>query len=344
MIVLYIFLAILAFGLLIFFHELGHFAFAKIFKVAINEFSIGMGPKIISKRGKDGVAYSLRLFPIGGFVSMAGEDEESDDPNAYDKKPAYQRFIIVVAGAVMNIIIAVILVFIVTLSTPKFATTQIHSFFVEDSYVQEYNGLLAGDKIVEIDGKKISYPEDINYQILLNGSSPLDFVVERDGKRVTVYDVKFAPDEQDGFVYGTPNIVFLAEKRTFNSVIKNTFHSSVSTVKMIWDSIAGLLTGKFGVQQLSGPIGVTGAMVEVAKVDIRSFVYLVAVISMNLGVFNLMPIPALDGGTLLLTLIEMITKKKLPKKVEDIIKLVGFALLMSLVVFVSIKDVFKLLF
>ena len=112
MIVLYIFLAIVAFGLLIFFHELGHFIFAKVFRVAINEFSIGMGPKIFSKKGKDGVAYSLRLLPIGGFVSMAGEDEESDDPNAYDKKPAYQRFIIVVAGAIMNIIIAILLVFL----------------------------------------------------------------------------------------------------------------------------------------------------------------------------------------------------------------------------------------
>ena len=117
MIVLYILLALLAFGMLIFFHELGHFVFAKIFKVAINEFSIGMGPKLFSKKGKDGVQYSLRLFPIGGYVAMEGEAEESEDPNSFDKKPAYQRFIIVVAGAVMNISIAVLIVFIITVSS-----------------------------------------------------------------------------------------------------------------------------------------------------------------------------------------------------------------------------------
>ncbi len=342
MIVLYILLALLAFGLMIFFHELGHFTFAKIFKVAINEFSIGMGPKIFSKKGKDGVLYSLRAFPIGGFVSMAGEDEESDDPNSYDKKPAYQRFLIVVAGAVMNILIAIILVFIVTVSTSYFGTTKIHSFVDGDSYVSEYQGLYAEDVVIKIGNKKIKTTEDLSYEIMLNGSKPLDFTVIRDGKEAIVEGVTFPTEEQDGFEYGKINFRVYSEKRSFSSVMKNTFHSSISTVRMIYDSLIGLLTGRFGFQQLSGPIGVTGAMVEVAKVDIKGFVYLVAVISMNLGVFNLLPIPALDGGTLLLTFIEIITKKRLPKKVEETIKLVGFALLMALVVFVSIKDVVKL--
>ena len=127
MIVLYILLAVLVFGAMIFFHELGHFAFAKIFKVKINEFSIGMGPKLLSKKFKDEVTYSIRLFPIGGFVSMAGEDDESDDPNSYDKKPAWQRFIIVIAGATMNILIAVVIIFFLTITVPRYGTTTVHS-------------------------------------------------------------------------------------------------------------------------------------------------------------------------------------------------------------------------
>ena len=341
MIVLYILLALLAFGVLIFLHELGHFTFAKIFKVAINEFSIGMGPKIFSKKGKDGVLYSLRAFPIGGFVSMAGEDEESEDPNSYEKKPAYQRFLIVLAGAVMNIIVAVILVFAFTLSNLNYGTNKI-SAFDEKGEIKEYQGLMVDDEVVKIGDRKITSLEELSYEIMLNGSKPLDFVVIRDGQEVVVEDVKFPTDNQDGFEYGLRTFDVYYKKQSFVSVIKNTFYTSISAARMVWDSLIGLLTGKFGIQQLSGPIGVTGAMVEVAKVDIMSFVYLVAVISMNLGIFNLLPIPALDGGTLVTTFIEMVTKKKLPKKVENIIKLVGFGLLMSLVIFVSVKDIFSL--
>ena len=341
MIVLYILLAVLAFGIMIFFHELGHFTFAKIFKVAINEFSIGMGPKIFSKKGKDGVLYSLRAFPIGGYVAMAGEDEESDDPNSYDKKPAYQRFLIVIAGAVMNILVAVILVFVFTLSNLTYGTNKI-SAFDKDGVVQEYKGLMVNDEVIKIGNRKITSLEELSYEIMLNGSKPVDIIVIRNGEEITVEDVTFPTEEQDGFEYGLRTFDVYYKKQSFGSIIKNTFYTSVSAARMVWDSLIGLLTGKFGFQQLSGPIGVTGAMVEVAKVDIMGFVYLVAVISMNLGIFNLLPIPALDGGTLVITFIEMITKKRPPKKVEETIKLVGFGLLMALVLFVSIKDIFNL--
>ncbi|MBR2944512.1 MAG: site-2 protease family protein [Clostridia bacterium] len=340
MIVLYILLAILVFGIMIFVHELGHFAFAKIFKVSINEFSIGMGPKIISKKGKDGVLYALRLFPIGGFVSMAGESEESDDPNAYDKKPAYQRFIIVIAGAVMNIVIAVIVVFFLSLTSPLFGTTTVAEF---DNGEQVNQGLTVGDKIIEVDGNRVATYDELSYEIMMNGDAPVDILVIRNNERVLIEDYIFPTTDEDGITYGQMNFYVMPEKRTFGSVMKNTFHTSVSTVKMIWDSIIGLITGKFGFKQLSGPVGVTGAMVEVAQYGPRSFFYMVAVISMNLGVFNLLPIPALDGGTLLFTGIEMIFKKKVPRKVEDIVKIVGFVLLISLVVIVSIKDIISLI-
>ena len=341
MIVLYILLALLVFGFMIFFHELGHFAFAKLFKVAISEFSIGMGPKIFSKKGKDGVSYSLRALPIGGYVAMEGETEESDDPNSFDKKPPYQRFIITIAGAVMNILIAIIVVFFITLSAPHYGTTTIYSF---DDGSTAYQGLLQGDRIVQVNNDKVTTLDELSYAIMINGNKPVDIIVVRDNQTQTIEDVSFPIKEEDGFKYGQMNFKVYGEKRSFKSIIKNTYHTSVSTVKMIWDSLIGIFTGRFSIKQVSGPIGVTGAMVDMIKFGPRSFFYMVAVISMNLGVFNLLPIPALDGGTLLFTGIEMVFKKRIPKKIEDTIKLTFFGILILLIVIVSVKDVITLIF
>lgn len=341
MIVLYILLALFAFGVLIFFHELGHFVFAKIFKVAINEFSIGMGPKLFSRIGKDGIKYALRLFPIGGYVAMEGESEESEDPNSFDKKPAYQRFIIVIAGAIMNIIIALLIVFALTVSSPYYGTTEIAQFSGD---VDSYMGLEIGDKIIKVSDTSVKTLDELSYQIMIKGYEPIDLLVVRNNEEMLIKDVSFPVKEEEGFKYGQMNFSVYGEKKTVSTILKNTIHTSISTVRMIWDSLIGLFTGRFGIKQVSGPIGVTGAMVEVAKYGPRNFFYLVAVISMNLGVFNLLPIPALDGGTLLMTAIEMIFKKKIPKKIEDIIKLVGFGLLITLIIFVSVKDIFNLIF
>ncbi len=340
MVILYILLALFVFGVMILVHELGHFTFAKIFKVAINEFSIGMGPKIFSKKLKDGVQYSLRLFPIGGFVAMEGETEESDNPNSFDKKPAYQRFIIVAAGAVVNIIVAIIIVFFLSVTSPYFGTTTIASF---EGDVDTYQGLMPNDEIISVENTKVSTVDELSYAIMMNGSKPVDIIVLRDGKEHLVEDVVFPTQEKDGFVYGQMNFKVYGEKKTIGNVIKNTYHTSLSTVKMIWDSIIGLITGKFGFKQISGPVGVTGAMVDVARQGPYSFFFFVSVISMNLGIFNLLPIPALDGGTLLFTAIEMIFRKRVPKKIEDTLKLAAFALLILLVIVVSIKDVIMLI-
>ena len=340
MVILYILLALFVFGVMILVHELGHFTFAKIFKVAINEFSIGMGPKIFSKKLKDGVQYSLRLFPIGGFVAMEGETEESDNPNSFDKKPAYQRFIIVAAGAVVNIIVAIIIVFFLSVTSPYFGTTTIASF---EGNVDTYQGLMPNDEIISVENTKVSTVDELSYAIMMNGSKPVDIMVLRDGKEHLVEDVVFPTQEKDGLVYGKMNFKVYGEKKTIGNVIKNTYHTSLSTVKMIWDSIIGLITGKFGFKQISGPVGVTGAMVDVARQGPYSFFFFVSVISMNLGIFNLLPIPALDGGTLLFTAIEMIFRKRVPKKIEDTLKLAAFALLILLVIVVSIKDVIMLI-
>ncbi len=339
MVVLYILLALFVFGVMILVHELGHFVFAKAFKVAINEFSIGMGPKIFSKKLKDGVQYSLRLFPIGGYVAMEGEAEESDNPNSFDKKPAYQRFIIVAAGAVVNIIVAIIIVFFLSVSSPYFGTTTIAEFA---GGADSYEGLHINDVVLQVENDKVNTLQELNYAIMMHGSKPVDILVLRDGNEVMVNDVNFPTQEENGFLYGTRNFNVFYEKSNLIGILKNTYRTSISTVRLIWDSIIGLLTGKFGLKQISGPVGVTGAMVDVAKAGPYSFFFFVSVISMNLGVFNLLPIPALDGGTLFFTAIEMIFRKRIPRKIEDTLKLVAFAFLILLVIVVSIKDVIML--
>lgn len=334
---MYILLAIFVFGFMIFIHELGHFIFAKKFNVAINEFSIGMGPKIFSKKGKDGVDYSLRALPIGGFVAMEGEDEESNHPDAFPKKAPWKRFIIVIAGAMMNILISAIILFIMTLCTPRFGTTVIYKF--DANAISDDSGLRINDEIVEIDGVNVSTARELSYEIMRSGYQPIDVTVIRDGKRITLTNVTFPIISSEGTAFGDPDFYVYGEERSFSSVIKNTFYTCKSTVKMTWDSIFDLFSGRYGIEQVSGPVGITGAISDAAKTSAESFFYLVAIIGMNLGVLNLLPIPALDGGTLLLTFIEMVTKKKLPPKVEGAIRGVGFALLMLLAIVIMFKDV-----
>lgn len=337
MIVLYIIIAIFVFGFMIFVHELGHFLFAKKFNVAINEFSIGMGPKIFSKKGKDGVDYSLRALPIGGYVAMEGEDEESNNPLAFNKKPAWQRFIIVIAGAMMNIIISVLILAIITACTPRFGTTVIYKF--QDNATSDDSGLRINDEIIEIDGVNVHTSGELSYEIMRRGYKPVSVTVIRDGEEIVIDNIVFPGVTSDGVLFGSPDFYVFGEDRSFGSVIKNTFYTSKSTIKMTWDSLYDLFSGRYGIEQLSGPVGITGAITDAAKTSTESLFYLVAVIGINLGIFNLLPIPALDGGTLLLTLIEMITKKKLPQNIEMGIRTAGFMLLMLLAVVILFKDV-----
>ena len=171
------------------------------------------------------------------------------------------------------------------------------------------------------------------------GYEPISITVIRNGNQITIDNVVFPKTSSEGVAFGSMDFFVYGEERTFFTVIKNSYYSCKSTIKMIWDSLYDLLSGRYWVQQLSGPIGVTGAITQAAKTSTYSLFYLVVVISMNLGIFNLLPIPALDGGSLLLLLFEMIIRKPIPQKIEYGIKTVGFIALMMLVVFVSLKDI-----
>ncbi len=342
---LYILLAIFVFGLLIFIHECGHYLTARLFKVTIYEFAIGMGPKLFSKKSKKtGIAYSIRLFPIGGFVSMAGEDEESEDENALNKKPAWQKFIITIAGAAMNITVGVVAMTLLVAFSPsmKIGGTQIAEFAEGYETYVESTPLEVGDVIVKVGDEKVRYSSDLVYAILDQCVEPVDIEVKRDGENIVLTDVEFPTFEEQGVTYGERFFYVNAMDKTFFNVISYSLSTSFSTIEMIWDSLVGLVTGKYGFSAVSGPVGTTTTVAESAKGGIANLVYISVFITMNLGIFNLLPLPALDGGRLVFILIEMIRRKPIDPKYEGYVHFAGIVLLMLLMVLITFKDVITL--
>ena len=332
-------IAVFVFGFLIFIHEFGHFIFARIFKVKINEFSIGMGPALLwydSK--KTGIRYKLAMFPIGGYVAMAGEDDESDDPDSFDKKPAYQRFIITFAGAAINIIFGFIAMIILTCLI-NVGNTTIHSF-AENSTSSE--ALMVGDTIIEVEGKRVDIADELAYEIMRYGNEPVDLLVIRDGEELFLPDVNFPKSEAEGQVFGELDFAVHAVKKNFGVVASYSFNKSVLIVRMCWESIIDLISGRYTLAAVSGPVGIGSAIGEAASAGFAPLLYIVVVISINLGFMNLLPIPALDGGRLLTVLVEMITRKRLPKKVEGLVNGIGLILLLLLSFLIMIKDVIGL--
>ena len=341
-----IIISILLFGFLIFIHEGGHYLFARLFHVTIDEFAIGMGPRLLSKKSKKtGIEYSLRLFPIGGFVSMVGEDEESDDENAFYKKPVWQRIIITAAGALTNILVGVIaMCILVTASGDPLVSNTVADFVYDDGGVcyAESAGLMLGDRIIEVDGTRTQIGNETFYEIMRKGIEPLDITVERNGEKVVVEDIEFPTFTEDNTVFGMIDFKFAAEERTLGSLIKHSFFRSVSTIKTILDSLIDLIRGRYGIDAVSGPIGVTEALGKAAETGIYELVYFAIVITMNLGVVNLLPLPALDGGRLLFQLIELIARKPVKKEIEGYIHFAGLVILMILMVLIAVKDIIKL--
>lgn len=342
-----ILLALFVFGLLILIHELGHYAFARLFHVRIEEFSVGMGPRLLSRTSKKtGIRYSLSAFPIGGYVAMAGEDGESDDPDSFGKKPAWQRFIITAAGATVNIIAGFLAVVVLTCMVNVGGTTV--AKFVpkeETGYVisSEEQGLCVGDRILSVNGKSVRISEEVVYEIMRAGAEPVDLVVLRDGERVALPDVSFPTEESEGQLLGSVDFYVYRAQKTFGTVLVTAARKGVLIFRMCWESIFDLIRGRYTFAAVSGPVGISSAIGDAARLGFASFLNIVALISINLGVMNLLPIPALDGGRLAVTLVEMVTRKRLPPKVEGIINGVGFALLMLLTVVIFAKDIWQLI-
>ena len=351
MLLLYIIVAILMFGSLIFIHELGHFLTARLFHVTIHEFSIGMGPKLISwKSKKYDTDYSLRAFPIGGFVSMAGEDEESDDEGSLRKKKVWQKIIITAAGSVFNLVLGLLVMLLVVASSKNIGSTTVEYFpkGATSMQTETKEGLLPNDEILEINGKKVHVLYDLAYTISRYGVEPVDITVRRNGEKVVLSDVVFPTTVQQGITFAQRDFgVFIAEKNIKN-VLKNTFYQSVYTVKMVYDSLYDLITGRLGIQQMSGPVGITTVITDAAEKAVQtkngSYLFMLfVVLAMNLGCMNLLPFPALDGGRLVFLAIEGITRKPFNAKIEGYIHLAGMALLLLLMLMITFKDVFSLI-
>ena len=336
--------AILFFGLLIFFHELGHFTFAKLFKVKVHEFAMGMGPTLLKfKKGE--TKYALRLFPIGGFVSMEGEDEDSDDEGAFCNKPAWQRFIIVAAGGTINLIMGVIIVAIMLSQSSLIGLPEIHSF--EENAVSSQH-LQAGDKIEKINGKRVYSEYDLSFLMMRDKDGIIDFTVEREGEKVELPQVPFQTYDNNGVNTIVYDFIIRGVEPGVWSVTKNSVLQSVSIGRIVWISLLDLVTGQYGLSDLSGPIGTVTYIADAAqtatqKTDYTYLFNLMAMIAINIGLFNLLPLPALDGGRLLFTAIEVVFRKKVPAKFEGWVHAVGIVLLLGLMVIVSFSDIMKLI-
>ena len=246
----------------------------------------------------------------------------------------------------MNILLAIVMMFILLSLSPYYPTTHIADregySVIEDSVLGEYD-VRDMDKIVEIDGEKMNVWQDVSYKIMSDGTQPLDIVIERDGKRILLEDVQFNTEEVQGIVCGIVDFSPLYVKRSFGVLIKEVVFQSFSTVKMIVTSLADLVTGKYGLEAVSGPVGTVEVIAESASQGIKSLLYIFVFISMNLGIFNLLPFPALDGGRIVFVLIEAIRGKKLKPSTEGLIHAIGMIILLAFMAIILVSDIIKLI-
>ncbi len=338
--------AILFFGLLISIHELGHFTFAKLFKVKVNEFALGMGPAIFKKKRGD-TLYALRLLPIGGYVSMEGEDTESQDENAFNRKKVWQKIIIVAAGAIMNLILGVVIVATVLSMEDLIGTNQILEF--HEGAISQQTGLKVGDEFLEIDGHRVFSDTDISFLMGRSDDGVFDMTVLRDGEKVELKDVTFKTEKDGKYTFITYDFVILGEETNFFNVLENSFRRSASIARLVWLSFFDLVTGRYGLTDLSGPVGTVNVIADAAAGAVESkdglitALTMMAFISINIGIFNLIPLPALDGGRLFFLIIEGIRRKPINPKYEGYVHGAGLALLLLLMLVVTFNDIVTLI-
>lgn len=332
--------AIILFLILIIIHEFGHFIAAKLFGVRVNEFAVGFGPKLFSKK-KGETEYKVNLIPLGGYCAMEGEDEESCDERAFCKKSAWKRFIITAMGAVFNLLLGLILVSLTLIPSKQFATTKIAAF--DEGSVSDKSGLKVDDTILKVNGRKIHTTYDLSYAFTNVESGKMDIEVKRNGEKKLLKNVEFNILADEDISYIDVDFKVYPQKKTFKSFISQTFKTTFSYCAVIYRSLIDLISGKYGISAVSGPVGVTAAIGNAAKESLKNLLPIMALITINLGLFNLLPIPALDGGRLLFIFIEMVTRKKVPAKYESLVHTIGFIILILFMLAVTAKDLASLL-
>jgi len=329
--------AIVVFAFLIFFHELGHFSIAKLVDIKVHEFAIGMGP-LLGKFKKGDTMYSLRALPIGGYVKMEGEDEHSDDERAFNKKSLPARIAVVVAGAVMNLILG-FLIFIIITNMSGSVVKPVIDELMEGMPAQKA-GLQPGDRIIRIDNTRVHIQDDIVFYLMSTQDRPVEVTIERDGKRLA--PIRITPEyseESNSYLLGYKAKV---EKLSFYNIIYNSFFKTIFYSKYVLFSLGDLITGRLSINQMSGPVGIVKEIGTAASIGIGPLLMLAAIISINLGVFNLLPIPALDGSRILFLLIEGIRRKPINPEKEGLVHMIGFAMLILLMIFITFNDIARI--
>jgi len=367
---------LLMLSVLIFVHELGHFMMAKLFKVHVYEFAIGMGPMVFSFRRKnDPTLYSLRALPIGGYNSIAGESYDDDDKLDKEQKmcykPKWQRLLILVAGVTMNFILALILLFCIGLTGASESESIISS--VEPDTPAAQAGLVAGDKIVRLNGHKIDSWNYLSVVSLLKNDSNV-YVYEVQHQDGTYQTFEIVPREAIQVSDKEGTLYYIDEENTEEKIVKEhnlkkneyaktkiigivgknepqygignafkyAFKRFWTIVKTMCLIIVSLFTGKLSLDSLSGPVGMYTVVKQTAQFGFVNLVYLTAYLSINLGVMNILPFPAFDGGHVLFILIELITGKRVNEKFENICHLIGFVLIFALMILITFKDIIRL--
>lgn len=375
---------IIMFLVMISLHEFGHFITAKLMGFKILEYAIGFGPAIWKSKKSD-IQYSLRIIPFGGYCKFEGEDEDSKDERAFSNQPVWKRIIVVAAGGLCNVVLGFLLFLVIIPFTSPISTNYVKDV-VPNSFVQEA-GLMPNDKIIEINGKKVSFYNDITlYTREFNANTECSIIVKRDGEK---YELNFKPTQsevtfdygEDGIrvsesINGEPadesfykygdgaerNEELIGKSETVERLIigfvpvqeevnalniwKEAWNETKFVVKLVYNSLWQMVTGRVGVEQMSGPVGVVSEINTAVNSGRGSWLYilnLTALLTINLGIFNLLPIPALDGGRLFFMLIELVTRKRIPPEKEGMVHTIGFMLLIGLIIFISYNDILKLL-
>lgn len=362
-------------------HEFGHFFVAKLSGITVLEYAIGMGPAIFKKEA-GGTLYSVRILPIGGYCKMEGEDDKSDKPGAFCNQKLWKRFLVVVAGAVLNIVLGFVIFIVFSTQNAPFATNIVDSID-RRSYMAQ-SGVMPGDRIVEINGRNISFYNDISlYMSEITAAETVDMTVVREGERLNfsfpmsertgeiaysetgitmtttmngiteVEEYKYAEGAViDPAIFGTKQAINdvkmgfspTQEGLGVRSVIKEAYCLTKFVVKLVYKSLWDMVSGKTGLEQVSGPVGIVGAVNEAVNSPyaLMQVLWMAALLTINLGVFNLLPIPALDGGRILFMLFELIRGKPVPAEKEGMVHAIGLMLLLGFALIVSAKDIWML--
>ena len=357
--------ALLVFSAVIAIHEFGHFTVAKLCGIQVNEFSIGMGP-VLWKKNHKGTQYSLRALPVGGFVALEGEEspesqqaeaahtvqeqpapetEASVQPTGVplNEAPVWQRALVMVAGAVMNFVLGfVVLVILIAAQNEPITSKTIYA--IQDGALCGQTGLQAGDKVLAVNGRRCFVANDILYELVRTQSYSADFTVLRDGQKVQLPGVQFDTwQDEKGETHMSIGFSVYGLEKTPGNVLREAGNSVLYYGRIVFTSLIDLLRGRESINNLSGPVGIVSAIGQAASYGWQDLLELLALITVNLGILNLLPFPALDGGKVVFLIIEGVTGHAVPEKLQSVLTLATFGLLFGLMLFATYNDILRLI-